>query len=127
MPVPQSRRKWPRRSGHSCPIILATRPARTGQAPPQTGRGKGPWPDRRNARMLARRDRIYEVGTIQPLAEIARTTRERGILFHTDAAQSLGKIPTKVADLGVDMLSIAGHTLYAPKGVGSLYIRHGVD
>ena len=67
-----------------------------------------------------------EVGTIQPLAEIARTTRERGILFHTDAAQSVGKIPTKVADLGVDMLSIAGHKLYATKGVGALYIRQGV-
>ena len=67
-----------------------------------------------------------EVGTIQPLAEIARTTRERGILFHTDAAQSVGKIPTKVADFDVDMLSIAGHKLYAPKGVGALYIRQGV-
>jgi cysteine desulfurase len=68
-----------------------------------------------------------EVGTIQPIAEIARITRAREILFHTDAAQSVGKIPTNVAELGVDMLSVAGHKLYAPKGVGALYIRQGVQ
>jgi cysteine desulfurase len=66
-----------------------------------------------------------EVGTVQPIAEISRITRERGILLHTDAAQSVGKIPTRVDDLGVDLMSIAGHKLYAPKGVGALYIRHG--
>jgi cysteine desulfurase len=67
-----------------------------------------------------------EVGTIQPIAEISRIARERGILFHTDAAQSVGKVPTKARELGVDLLSVAGHKLYAPKGVGALYIREGV-
>lgn len=66
-----------------------------------------------------------EVGTIQPLAEIGAIAREKGILFHSDAAQSVGKIPTWVDDLRVDLLTVAGHKLYAPKGIGALYIRRG--
>ncbi len=66
-----------------------------------------------------------EVGTVQPIAEIAALARERGVPVHTDAAQSVGKIPVRVDDLGVDFLTVAGHKLYAPKGVGALYIRPG--
>ncbi len=67
-----------------------------------------------------------EVGTIQPIAECAGIAREHGVLFHTDAAQSVGKIATRVDRLGVDMLTVAGHKVYAPKGIGALYLRKGV-
>jgi len=66
-----------------------------------------------------------EVGTLQPIAEISRIARAHGVLMHTDAAQSIGKIPTLVDELGVDFLSIAGHKVYAPKGIGALYMRTG--
>lgn len=66
-----------------------------------------------------------EVGTIQPIEEIAGVAKEKNIVFHTDAAQSAGKISIDNKSLGVDLLSIAGHKLYAPKGVGALFIRKG--
>ncbi len=68
-----------------------------------------------------------EVGTIQPVPEIGKIAREAGILFHCDAAQSAGKIPVNIDELNVDMLTIAGHKLYAPKGIGALYVREGVS
>jgi cysteine desulfurase NifS/selenium donor protein len=68
-----------------------------------------------------------EIGTIQPVEEIAGLAKARGILFHTDAAQSVGKLAVDVRQMGADLLSIAGHKLYAPKGVGALYIREGVE
>jgi cysteine desulfurase len=67
-----------------------------------------------------------EIGTLQPVAAIADAAHRRGALVHADAAQSLGKIPVDINSLGVDLLTIAGHKLYAPKGIGALFIRSGV-
>lgn len=68
-----------------------------------------------------------EVGTIQRIKELSSIAKKHQIAFHCDAAQSVGKIPVHVNDLGVDMLSVAGHKLYAPKGIGVLYVREGVE
>src|SRR6266568_5093577 len=68
-----------------------------------------------------------ETGTLQPIAEIAEIAHRHGVLAHSDAAQAVGKIPTRVDVSGVDLLTIAGHKLYAPKGIGALYVRRGLQ
>ena len=68
-----------------------------------------------------------ETGTIQPIKEIAKICKKHNVLFHTDASQSIGKVPVDVKELGVDFLTVAGHKLYAPKGIGALYIRNGIN
>lgn len=68
-----------------------------------------------------------ETGTIQPIKEIGEIAKGHGVAFHTDASQSVGKVPVDVNKLKVDLLTIAGHKLYAPKGIGALYIREGIE
>ncbi len=67
-----------------------------------------------------------ETGALQPVKEIARICREAEVLFHTDAAQAVGKIPVSVQEIGCDLLTLAGHKMYAPKGIGALYVRKGI-
>ena len=67
-----------------------------------------------------------EIGTVQPIRRIAELCHDRGILLHTDAAQSVGKIPVRIQELDADLVSLAGHKMYAPKGVGALYVRRGI-
>lgn len=68
-----------------------------------------------------------ETGTIQPIEEIAHICKKHRVLLHTDASQSLGKVPINIKNLGVDFLTVAGHKLYGPKGIGALYIRKGIS
>ena len=91
--------------------------------------------DPKNVENAIRKDTILitimhannEVGTIQPIREIGAIARQNNVIFHTDASQSVGKIETDVDLLGIDLLTIAGHKLYAPKGIGALYIRKGTS
>lgn len=80
-----------------------------------------------NVRLVSLMHSNNEVGTLQPIREVGELKKEFDFLFHTDAAQSIGKVPVNVSDLNIDLLTVAGHKLYAPKGVGALFVRSGVQ
>lgn len=81
---------------------------------------------RRNTTLISIMLANNETGTIEPIEEISKIARDHGVPLHTDASQAVGKVPVNVNELGVDFLTIAGHKLYAPKGIGALYIRSGI-
>lgn len=81
----------------------------------------------RETRMVSIMHANNEIGTIQPLRQISEVCREQGVLLHTDAAQSVGKIRVLIEEVGVDLLTVAGHKLYAPKGVGALFVREELE
>jgi cysteine desulfurase len=105
-----------------CPVTVIP-VDRTGRVDPDNVRGALQKPTAIVSVMHANN----EVGTLQPIAEIGKICKEHGVPLHTDAAQSIGKVPVNVDALSVDLLTVAGHKLYAPKGVGVLYVRRGLQ
>lgn len=110
--------KWLEQQGHRVSYVRSNR---DGVVEPESIKAAL----RSETRLVSIMHANNETGAIQPLSAIAEVLQERDVVFHTDAAQSLGKIPLQVDELGVNLLTIAGHKCYAPKGVGALYVRFG--